>query len=167
MIKHIDLYRTKDGLLYDCQFIPDANLAQAVGPLPPPGQAGARGMAFEVEANSAEEARQKLAEVIGPGNYLEMITTPTSGVSITASGIDETEREFIYPETIDSKEMVASTSLDLGIEIQPTETNKIVETLDIAKTYVSEVEFGITLQKGFKIKIKREPKKIIKSFKSE
>ena len=167
MIKNIGLYRTKKDLLYDCQFIPDGNLAQAVGPLPPPGQVGARGVAFEMEAKSEEEARKKLAEMIGPGYYQEMITTTSSGVSITASGIDDTEREFYYPETIDSKEMVTSTTLDLGFKLQPEEEDKIVETLDIAKTYVSEVEFGFTLEKGFKFKIKREPKKIIKSFRSE
>ena len=69
MIKNIGLYRTKEGLSYDCQFIPDANLAQAVGPLPAPRQVGARGVAFEVEAESEEEAREKLAEKIGPGYY--------------------------------------------------------------------------------------------------
>jgi len=69
MIKNIGLYVTKDGLSYDCQFIPEENLAQAVGPLPPPGQVGVRGVAFTVKANSEEEARQLLAEMIGPGHY--------------------------------------------------------------------------------------------------
>ena len=34
MIKNIGQYRTREGLLYDCQIIIDKNLAQAIGPLP-------------------------------------------------------------------------------------------------------------------------------------
>lgn len=68
-IKNIGLYRTKDGSLYDCHFIPRDKLAQAIGPLPPPGQVGARGVAYEVSASNAEEAKELLAEKIGPGDY--------------------------------------------------------------------------------------------------
>jgi len=65
----LGIYTTKDGRDYDCHFLPDEKMAQAVGPLPSPGHVGARGVAFEVEAKSEQEARQKLAEVIGPGNF--------------------------------------------------------------------------------------------------
>ncbi|GAI52393.1 unnamed protein product, partial [marine sediment metagenome] len=47
----------------------DEQTARAVGPLPPPGQIGSRGVAFEVRAESEQEAKQKLAEAIGAGHW--------------------------------------------------------------------------------------------------
>jgi hypothetical protein len=67
----LGIYTAKDGKCYDCHFFPDEKTAQAVGPLPSPGpgHVGPRGAAFEVEAEYAQEAKQKLAEVIGQGNF--------------------------------------------------------------------------------------------------
>ena len=67
----LGIYTTKDGKHYDCHFLSDEKMARAIGPLPSPGpeHVGARPVAFEVEAESAQEAKQKLAEAIGPGNW--------------------------------------------------------------------------------------------------
>jgi len=67
----LGIYTTKDGKDYDCHFLPDGKIAKAIGPLPPPGPeyVGNRPEAFEVEAESAQEAKQKLAQAIGPGNW--------------------------------------------------------------------------------------------------
>lgn len=93
------------------------------------------------------------------------ITTSSSGVSVTASGIDDIDREYYFPTSVVSGEIATTTSTDLGIELQPEEQAQFVESLDIAKTYVSEMEIGLSL-KGIKFKIKREPKtKIIKFYK--
>jgi len=70
-IKNLGCYRTRKGLEYDCQFITDINLAQAAGPLQPSiDPIGARGVAFKMQAESEEEAKQKLAEAIGSGDYI-------------------------------------------------------------------------------------------------
>jgi hypothetical protein len=63
----LGVFTTRDGNCYDCQFIPKEKTAQAVGPIP--GRVGARGVAYEVGAESEEEARQKLAEEIGQGSF--------------------------------------------------------------------------------------------------
>ena len=65
----LGMYTTKDGKNYDCHFLPGEKIAQAVGPLP--DRVGVSGVAFEVRAESEQEARQKIAEVIGqwPGKF--------------------------------------------------------------------------------------------------
>jgi len=63
----LGIYQTTSGKEYDCHFRPDEKIAHAVGPLPEPGQVGSRGVAFEVRAESEQEAKQKLTEKIGPG----------------------------------------------------------------------------------------------------
>lgn len=64
---NIGLFPTKEGRSYDCHFIPENSSVQAVGPLPPPGHVGARGVAFETTAESEEEARKKVEEAIEQG----------------------------------------------------------------------------------------------------
>ena len=44
-------FRSNTGKSYDCHFIPEQNIVQAVGPLPSQG-VGARGVAFKTEAVS-------------------------------------------------------------------------------------------------------------------
>jgi len=66
-MKDLERYTTRDGKLYDCQFIQGSKKAVAIGPLP--DRVGARGEAFEVHAESEDEAREKLAEAIGPGSF--------------------------------------------------------------------------------------------------
>lgn len=66
---YLGIYQTKDGKEYDCNYIPADKIAEAIGPLPEPGQFGSRGVAFEVRAESEQEARQKLVEAIGPGHW--------------------------------------------------------------------------------------------------
>lgn len=65
----LGIYQTKDGKEYDCHFMQDAKIAEAVGPLPESDQVGSRGVAFKVEAESEQEARQNLALEIGPGHW--------------------------------------------------------------------------------------------------
>ena len=59
-------FTTKEGNNYDCQYLPEDKLVQAVGPLPE--HIGARGVAFEAIAESEKEARKKIAEAIEKGN---------------------------------------------------------------------------------------------------
>lgn len=66
----LGIYQTKDGKEYDCHFMQDAKIAEAIGPLPEADQVGSRGVAFEVRAESEQEARQKLATKIGPGEFV-------------------------------------------------------------------------------------------------
>jgi len=63
----LGIYKTTDGKEYDCLFFPNERIAEAIGPLPEPGQSGARGPAFTVHVASKKEAVEKLVEVIGPG----------------------------------------------------------------------------------------------------
>ena len=63
----IGLFNTKEGKSYDCHFIPENSLVQAVGPLPPPGEVGARGVVFETNAESKEEAIKKIEKAIEQG----------------------------------------------------------------------------------------------------
>ncbi len=65
----LGIYQAQDDKKYDCHFILDRQTAKAIDPLPRPGQAGSRGVAFEVRAKSEQEAKQKLAEAIGPGYW--------------------------------------------------------------------------------------------------
>lgn len=64
----IDLktYQTQDGKEYDCYYIQEDKIARAIGPIPS-DQIGSRGPAFTVRAESEKEAKQNLAEAIGPG----------------------------------------------------------------------------------------------------
>jgi hypothetical protein len=70
-IKMIELgiYQTVDDKEYDCHFLPEGKVAQAIGPLPKGDQIGSRGVAFEVKAETENEAKQNLAKEIGPGHW--------------------------------------------------------------------------------------------------
>ena len=68
-IINIGLYKTDDGTTYDCHYIPKDKLGQAIGPLPPAGQTGARGVAYTVNANNVMEAKQRLSDQIGTGHF--------------------------------------------------------------------------------------------------
>jgi cadmium resistance protein CadD (predicted permease) len=63
----LGIFTTRDGKNYDCQYIPDEKMAQAIGPLP--DHIGVRGVAFSTRAESEQEAREKLPVKIGPGNF--------------------------------------------------------------------------------------------------
>jgi hypothetical protein len=54
----IGILTDKNGERYDCHFLPEENLAQAIGPLPE--RVGARGVAVSVGAKCEQEARKKL-----------------------------------------------------------------------------------------------------------
>jgi hypothetical protein len=92
------------------------------------------------------------------------IVNPTTAlaVSVTVSGpsIDE-EKEFIYPSTIMSSSVTNSLEDELGIKFKPKSKKKIKEGIDKAKSEIANVQMGLTLEDGFYIKIKREPKKWI------
>lgn len=70
----LGIYRAEDGKDYHCQYALDDKIAEAIGPLPEPGQTGARGVAYEVKAESEQEARAKLAAKIGLGTWLRAKT---------------------------------------------------------------------------------------------
>lgn len=63
----LGIFISKSGKSYDCHFIPKNSSVKAIGPLPPPGHVGARGIAFETTAESEEEARKKVEEAIEQG----------------------------------------------------------------------------------------------------
>ena len=95
----------------------------------------------------------------------EDISTSTSVLSVSASGFDDIDREYYFPTATGSGEIATTTTKDLGFELRAKEHEKFVESLDIVKTYVSEIEIKFSL-KGIKFKIKKEPKKkIIKFYK--
>ncbi len=92
-------------------------------------------------------------------------TTLLAGTSITVTATGkEIEQELIYPDTTPGKEVAASLAYELGVDFQPPIIKQIVETVDVSKTYWSGFEFSLNLEEGFKIKITRSPKKIIKNF---
>lgn len=54
----------KSGNTYDCQFFAKTRIVQAIGPLPSPGNVGARSVKFKVDAESEEEAKRKIEGII-------------------------------------------------------------------------------------------------------
>jgi hypothetical protein len=62
-------YRAKNGKDYLCFFSPDKKIAKAKDPLAKSVQSRFLGTKFEVKAESEQEAKQKLAEKIGPGHW--------------------------------------------------------------------------------------------------
>lgn len=73
-VNPIGLFRTMNGELYDCYFHPEQQYAEAIGPLGPADrgkEAGTRGTKVTVQALSKEEARQKIAEGLGNGSWIE------------------------------------------------------------------------------------------------
>jgi len=94
----------------------------------------------------------------------EKIETHSAGVSISATGIDDVEREYYFPGTMDTHNILDASSTDLNIKIDSEKRKKILDVIDIAKTYVSEFSVGFNLEEGVYLKIKREPKKVIKYY---
>lgn len=86
------------------------------------------------------------------------------GIIVTASGtVDEVDREYYYPSTLPSGEIVVASTADLGVELEPQQQEQLIQSVDVVKTYVSEMDVAFG---PFKFKIKRSPKiKIIKSYK--
>ena len=62
---NLGIFKSKEGVSYDCHFRPEEKMAQAVGPLPE--RFGARGTVFETRAESEQEARQKIQNEIDSG----------------------------------------------------------------------------------------------------
>jgi hypothetical protein len=62
---NLGIFKSKTGKSYDCHFIPDEKMAQAVGPLPE--RVGSRGVVFKTRAESEQEARQKISAAIESG----------------------------------------------------------------------------------------------------
>jgi len=95
---------------------------------------------------------------------INVVETSSSGVSVASIGLDNIEREWYFPETVDSTEIATTASAELGMPMKPLDHKRFVEKIDVVKTYVSEFETAFGFQ-GFKLRIKREPKKkIIKSY---
>lgn len=85
----------------------------------------------------------------------------TTTITATGAGI---ERELIFPNDSTSEQIVSTLAYELGVDFKPPFKEQIMEKVDVAKTYTNEFEIGITWKEGFKFKISRAPKKIIKSF---
>ncbi len=64
-MNNLGIFESKTGRRYDCHFIPEEKMAQAIGPLPE--RVGSRGVAFEIRAESEKEARQKISAAIESG----------------------------------------------------------------------------------------------------
>ncbi|MBC2736564.1 MAG: hypothetical protein HF981_19545 [Desulfobacteraceae bacterium] len=62
---NIGIFKSKAGKSYDCHFLPDERKAQAVGPLPK--REGSRPVVFEIQAESEQEAREKISSAIESG----------------------------------------------------------------------------------------------------
>ena len=62
-------YHTESGEDYDCIFYPERKEAIAVGPIDCLNKSQARGPKFSVKATSEREAKEKLANKIGKGNF--------------------------------------------------------------------------------------------------
>lgn len=62
----LGLYSTRRGDTYACNFFPEGNFAEALGPLQ---GVGAAPVAAKVEATSEEEACEKLSIKLGPGSF--------------------------------------------------------------------------------------------------
>lgn len=88
----------------------------------------------------------------------------SSGVSVTTNPFDDIEHTFYYPDTVPSKEIIEDSTTVSGIQATPVEQERMIEAVDYAKThkpYITEIEVSVSL-KGAKVRIKREPAKIIR-----
>ncbi len=65
-MKDLGIYTTKNGKEYTLHFLPELNIAQAIGPLSYNGIVSE--VAYEEKAESEAEARQKLIQAIEEGN---------------------------------------------------------------------------------------------------
>jgi len=98
---------------------------------------------------------------------LPAFTVEASAISVTASKGTEEEQEIYYPETTASGIIVADSTASIGIQLSPEEHEQMIEAVDYAKThkpYISEFEISLNIKEGFKFKIKRQPKKVIKYY---
>jgi hypothetical protein len=86
-----------------------------------------------------------------------------SGVSVTASGIGEYDRAFYFPETVSTEDIVVASTATAGIELVADEKSKLTHTIEVVKTYFSEIELSVTFEKGITFRVRKEPKKIIQT----
>jgi len=95
----------------------------------------------------------------------ESIEIGESAISVTASLPDGKELVQYYEPAAPSGEIVKSSSAATGLTLNIEEANQMTEVVDFAKSnkpYISEFEASFTLREGLKIRVKREPAKIIK-----
>jgi len=62
------IHTSKDGKIYDLKFRPEAKNAIALGPLPEIGES-VSDIAFEVDAESEDEAKKRLIQKIESGQF--------------------------------------------------------------------------------------------------
>ena len=67
-MKSIGIYTAKNGTTYLCHFIKEDNYAYAIGPLSSNG-ADTPGIKFDVFAETEEEAKKKLAQIIDNSDF--------------------------------------------------------------------------------------------------
>jgi hypothetical protein len=91
-----------------------------------------------------------------------IIASAWATTTVTATSAD-VEKELIFPDDSTSVQIIETVESELGVNFKTPFKEQILESINIAKTYVKEVEIGLTWDEGFKFKITRSPKKIIKS----
>lgn len=67
----LGIFQSKSRILYDCVYWTKDEIAEAIGPLPRTGEGGrCVSAAYTVDAKDPSEAKEKLAEAIGKGEFL-------------------------------------------------------------------------------------------------
>ena len=75
----------------------------------------------------------------------DLVSLSESTITVTASGAGMDDREFRFPVTVASPVITKMILVDTGIILKPKQRKELLETVGIAKTYVSEVEIGLSL----------------------
>lgn len=101
---------------------------------------------------------------------LPPFTIEASAILVAASKGSQEEQEIYYPATTATGIIVANSTAEIGLHLSPEEQGQMIEAVDYAKThkpYISEFEISLNIKEGFKFRIKRQPKKIIKYYSKE
>ena len=105
---------------------------------------------------------EEIIETLVMGDSIEI---GESAVSVTTKRPDGKEIVEYYDPAASSGEIVKGSSATAGLELNIKEASEMTEVVDFAKSnkpYISEVEISLNFREGFKVRIKKEPAKIIK-----
>jgi hypothetical protein len=91
------------------------------------------------------------------------IAPNTASVAVTVNGPWDEEKELRFPVTIASPLITNYVFKELGIVPKQKEKGEMIERIEVAKKYCSEVSFELSLT-GIKGKIKWLPKMITKYY---
>lgn len=84
--------------------------------------------------------------------------SPDADLTVTASGIDNVDHNLKFTRDVSSADIINASTMATGIVIDPHDKMKLTESVEVFRTFISEVEFSISLSDGFKLRIKRDPK---------